>query len=137
MLVSRIVDTCMSRDVLPYWSGVREFEMNRWDEAGGFGIAEQTPDRGTATLTVIKREIVDIHADKTIGPRAIEAATKLHRVLHCLVSMLEAECNTVVQQPRQRIDVCGAQVAFDDVAAERQRQAAGAIGPPFPEVDDF
>ena len=33
--------------------------------------------------------------------------------------------------------VCGAEIAADDVAAERQRQPAGAVRPPLAEIDDL
>ena len=68
---------------------------------------------------------------------AIETAAELHRVLDRLVPMLERVRDAVVQEPRQRRDRRRAEVAANHVAAERQRQPAGAIGPPLAEIDDL
>ena len=42
-----------------------------------------------------------------------------------------------MQQLRDLADHLGSEIAADDVAAERQRQAAGPPGPPLPEIDDL
>ena len=51
--------------------------------------------------------------------------------------MVEAVGDAVVQQPRQAADQLRAEIAANHVAAERQRQAAGAIRPPLAEVDEL
>src|SRR5436853_565896 len=106
-------------------------------EPGPRGVAEQTVHGRAAALAVIEREIVHVHAHKAIGFRAIESAAEAHRIADGLAAMLQTERDAVVQQQRQRRDVPRAEVAPDDVAAERKRQPARAIAPPFAEIDDL
>ena len=51
--------------------------------------------------------------------------------------MIERVRDAVVQHLRHLRHRLGAEIAADDVAAERQRQAAGALEPPLAEVDDL
>src|SRR5262249_59688423 len=83
-------------------------------------------------LTVLERQIVDIHADEPIRPVAVQASAKLHGILHRLVPMFEAVGDAVMQQVRKRRHPIGAQVASDDVSPQWKRQPARAICPPLP-----
>jgi hypothetical protein len=49
--------------------------------------------------------------------------------------MLQRMRDAVVEQTRQRGDRRCTKIAADHVAAERQRQPAGAVSPPFTEID--
>src|SRR5437762_5159869 len=88
-------------------------------------------------LAVIERQTVHVHADEAVRARLIEAAAELHGMAHGFVTMIEAETDAVVKQAGKRRDGRRAELALDDIAAKRQRQPAGAIGPPLSEVDDL
>jgi hypothetical protein len=45
--------------------------------------------------------------------------------------------NAVVEHPRDLRDHLGAEIPPDHIAAERQWQSAGALGPPFAQIDDL
>jgi len=51
----------------------------------------------------------------------------LHGVRHGFVAMFEAEGDAVMQEAREARDDGRPEIPTDDVAAERQRQAAAAI----------
>ena len=102
------------------------------------GLVEEQPDRLPPAVAVVERQVVHVHADEPVGLRLVEPAAELHRVLERLVAMVERVRDAVVQQPRDASRIAlGPEIAPDDVAAERQRQPAGAVGPPLAEVDDL
>ena len=75
--------------------------------------------------------------DEAIGLLLVQSATEPHRVRHRLFAMIERVRDRVVQHPREARDERGTEVAADDVAPERQRKTARALGPPLAEVHDF
>ena len=67
-------------------------------QARGLSIAQQAPDRLPATVAVVERQAVHVHADETIGACVIEPAPELHGVLDGFLTMIQAVCNAVVEQ---------------------------------------
>ena len=100
-------------------------------------VGHQPLEALAAALAVRQRQVVDVHADEGVGARAVEAAAELQRVLDRLLAVRQRVRDAVVQQLRDLGDHLRPEVAPDDVAAERQRQPAGALGPPLAEIDDL
>src|SRR5205085_2928129 len=101
------------------------------------GVRHQPLQAAASALAVRKREIVHVHADELVGPLFVEATAELLRVFDSLSPVRERVRDAIVQQLRYLADHLGPQVAPDDVAAERQRESTGAIGPPLAEIDDL
>src|SRR5258706_15173065 len=88
-------------------------------------------------FAIIERQIVHVHADEAVGAPLVKSTAELHGIAHGFVTMIEAETDAVVKEAGERRDGRRAELALDDVASKRQRQPAGAIGPPLAEVDDL
>src|SRR5689334_24097086 len=51
--------------------------------------------------------------------------------------MVQAKRDAVVQEAREGVDVCGAEIPPDDVSTEGQRKPARSVRPPLAEIDDL
>src|SRR5512145_2774375 len=60
------------------------------DDAGAVASIEQLADGPAASLAVVERPVVDVHADESAGPLAVETSRIPHCVIQGLRSMLQS-----------------------------------------------
>src|SRR5436190_22077683 len=104
------------------------------DEALLEGLGHQALDGLAPALAVAERQVVHVHADELVGLFLVEAAPELLRVVDRVFPVRQRVGDAVVEGLRYFPDHPGTEVATDDVAAERQRQAAGPFRPPLAQV---
>src|SRR5262245_4367182 len=97
-----------------------EFEFDRRrDDLLLMCFAEKTADRFAALSSVIEREVIHVHADETVGTARVETARKLHGIRQCFVAMIESILDAFFDVFRNALDRFLAEIALDDIAAER------------------
>src|ERR1700733_4834415 len=109
----------------------------RRNQAAFERLAEEPLEHRPPAHPEIERELVHVHADKRVGLVAVETPVKLQRVLHRLAGVGQPVGDAVMEQAGDAANQIAAQIAPDDVAAKRQRQAARALEPPLAEIHDL
>src|ERR1044072_8325035 len=99
-------------------------------------LVEQALDGAAAALSIVERELVDPHPDEAVGQLWVHVARELHGVRERVAPVVERELNRLAQVVRDAPDGLWPEVAPDDVAAHRERQALLLL-PPLAEVYDL
>src|SRR5262249_30864806 len=85
--------------------------------------------------SIASSPIVHIHADKLICLRTVHAPRIFQGMAQGIVAVPESVLNRTRERPRDPRNALGPEIAPDDIAPERQREARLLLPPP-PEVDD-
>src|ERR1051326_6410636 len=116
------------------WSSRDEAELDRpVVEPRRRRAAEQLLDRLAPLVAVVLGQLVDVHADETVGEPLVETAAALHRVAHGLLAVVEPGADRLAEHLRKLVEFLLPEVPACDVDAERQRQSR-LEQPPFAEV---
>ncbi len=114
-----------------------ELEMlDRRDQSRVGGFLEELVHGFAAEVAVIEREVIDVHADELVRERDVHSACVLHAVHHRRAAMLQAVGDALAEDVAQFVAHLGREVLADDVAAERERDAAARALPPFAKVEN-
>src|SRR5437773_10562126 len=95
------------------------------------------PADGLAALdAIVESEIIHIHSDEAIDLVYIQAAGKLNGVIRGFLTMIESVLDAFANILSDLLHHRAAEIALDDIAAERKRQT-GALLPPFTQIQDL
>src|SRR6266568_9218532 len=97
-------------------------------------IEEKANGRASA-VAVVKRPVIDIHADELIGFAAIEPTRVTHRVVERVLAVIQTISDALAQVSRNFLLHVARHVLADDVAAEGKWQACLPL-PPRSHVGD-
>src|SRR5678815_2499756 len=101
------------------------------------GLCEEAVERRSAAASIVERELIHVHPDESVGVLPVESAAELLGVVDGGGPVVQRMGNAVVQHLRDLAHEVRPEVPSNDVAAERERQAARSLEPPFTQVHDL
>src|SRR4029450_4605744 len=99
-------------------------------------FVKQATDAFFSTLTVIERQFVDPHRDKSVCDFGSHVTCELHRVLERILTVFHRVHDALMEVTRDPLYQIFAEVALDRISAHRQRKT-GSLVPPFTEIEDL
>src|SRR5206468_12451582 len=105
--------------LLPY--GSNKFQSDTFgDDLFLVCLLKQPAHRLLPLAAVVERQVVHVHPDKPVYTLRVEASRKLNRVGGSLFPMIQSVLDAIADILRDLLHNFSPEIAFDDVAAERQ-----------------